>query len=352
MTQHNTARRFRGLVLFELLVTIASIAVVVGILLPANQKKRESANRSECHSIVRQLGIALATYEADMGRYPRLMATGNLTGSSFWELHAEKLGLRFGPGDETLIGAGYEFSYNGGSKFFELVATPVAPGLTASTTQSIDDRSVFFDRDRILVKVREEPTPGADENRDLALAAIRDCGKASVALLLLEDGTADDANLVKFFVRDETEAVFKDLDSNKDRTVTFVEILGKHNDRLPAQLLACITDQLQIGAGVEQIEDIPGVLLQDLAGNPADLFSFQEVCDSTIIATQRAGVAGASCKKLDAAESAELRGKFKTRNNILSAYQSLVSAQSGKAIPDHLADELMMLAEILKSEQK
>ena len=351
MPQLNSTYRHRGAVALSLLIAVATIAVVASVLLPASQTARESANEAQCQRILKQVGLALATYESDMGRFPRRPSKASTTGGAFWEVQTEKLGLSFRPNDEKLIGGGYEFFYAADSKSFELVAVPAAPGLTASLTLSIDDQSLLSGSDGVRVLVQESPTPGADENRELALSAIRDCGKAAVAQLLLEDGTEEDARCVTSFVKDETAAVFKSLDSDGDGSVTLAELFGQEKSPLPEKLLACILSELQLGAGGERIESLPGVVLSDLTREPADLFSYEEVRDSTTLGVQKRGIANAACKKLDAAEEAEWRGNYRTRDNILSAYQSLVSAQRGKAITNRWADELLVLAEILKSKE-
>jgi prepilin-type N-terminal cleavage/methylation domain-containing protein len=244
----------RGFTITELLVVIAIIAILIGLLLPAVQKVRESAARAQAVDNLHSVAAAAGTYFNQNHAYP--VSLGQLV--PFGVTH------EMGSG----VSGGYVFTIVQHTGFppFLVRATPAVPGKTGIDTCTIDNTS----------QLACSPTPGSDTAQHVMYVRLAALSAREISSLILQPGTAaaTEDQIKSYLARPSAAGeVFGGFDANQDGTVTPAEIFSfaahstgpaAANPTLLGGFLAAVEAEMAFGAGNEHVPLVPGVRLSDL----------------------------------------------------------------------------------------
>jgi prepilin-type N-terminal cleavage/methylation domain-containing protein len=138
----------RGFTLIELLIVIAIIAILIALLLPAIQKVREAASRTECANNLKQIGLACHAYHDAKGGYPYSSIGIGYGQGTTWAylilpyLEQSALYASFPIYSDSQIPAGYPRYFNTASANVAANATPVGTYLCPSRRSKSEGLSV------------------------------------------------------------------------------------------------------------------------------------------------------------------------------------------------------------------
>ncbi len=334
-------RAHSGFTLIELLVVIAIIAVLIGLLIPAVQKVREAAARMSCSNNLKQMTIAIHSYQEQNRKFPQTLA-------ALSKFCADgRCSLEEDLADGKSEGYLYEilpYIEQGGVYKLKVTGRPEFPGITGSKTLEM----TLGNDPRNAPVVREFTAPGSDEAREAAMDAIYREGFETIGELLLQN--PDATKEAREFVNSDSarEDVVRIFDWNKNQELSlaeFKDFVDKPRGVAPElagplnSFLQTVREVLKLDAQSSAIFSESNVFYNPYTtvdyNEPGNqILSYAGLCRATRLVVTDQAAANQLCGLLDEASLAEDHRDTEAKLTYLAEYWRTVNGLVGVAISE------------------